>query len=165
MIQTAKKPSAELIKAAEVVFLAMTYATSIRPTIEALQKELVDFWKFEPSEKWNRAKFNDLPKIITDWKHIYLADSHDQEMIYAEMDEKIKQSGFNVPAGSCPLLRAENTVIEAEHLLITAAEPITGISLELATRNLKHYKKLVELTLSLCAPFIDSKKVMKELIN
>ncbi len=161
----ANKPSEGLIKAAGLVFLAMTYEETIRPQIEAIQQKLINFWKFEPAPMWKERTAEGQPTTITQWKHAYLIDDADAKILYDEYDIEIKKAGYTVKPRYCPLLIAEDNTRTAKKLLIEEAQYITGLTVEQATRSMKSYKQLVDITLKYCAPFVDSKKLLKEIVQ
>jgi hypothetical protein len=159
------KITPELIEVAKLTFKAMAYCETIRPAIETEQKELLDFWKFQIAPE--HIEKGREPEIVITWKNAYLLDDTDSRILFAEYDIKVKQLGFNVKPGYCPLLIAENDIHKAEGLLIDASEYMTGISNKTfwtkTSGKMEHYKEMVKLLLTLCAPFCKAESILKEL--
>ena len=160
------KPTPDMIQAASTVFLAIAYTETIRPTIEAIQSKLLKELSFKPSEKWVKMGINDLPERITENKNAYLLNDEDAKKYFSLLDEEVKKAGFNVKTGYCPLLIAEDMERKAKRLLIDTMEPITGFNTDkILCTGLDNYKKMVELTLALLAPYCKESKEIKEHIN
>jgi hypothetical protein len=157
------RPNAELIKAAETVFLAMTYTESIRPSVEKIQQDLVDFWKMEVSPKWRDSRGLPEGNIIDTPNHVYLASDEDARLYYLDLDDAYKKAGYkDLKAGYCPLLIAESLQREAERLLVESSKYIHKMDADdVICSGMKNYKQLIELTLKLCAPFVSVENVMQ----
>jgi len=154
------KPTYEMIQAANCVFMAMAYTETIRPAIEKIQNDLLAFWKFEPSKKWTDRGMSDLPKIITKWSQTYLLSDNDSRILFAECDEQVRKAGFKAKPECCPLLEAESVERIAKRLLIDVMQPIikmTADDLICSKNGLENYRKAIDLTLRLLAPYCDKK--------
>ena len=98
--------------------------------------------------------------IILDPERSYHLADEDFSIYLAECEaERIKNHLEIKKEGNCPLLEAENMERKAKNAFIEAFEPITGISVELATHNMVNYNKLVDLTLSLSLAYCREKNI------
>ena len=121
---------------ANAVLLAQTYAKQLRGDMDALDRRILA----------ERDYCNAEGERITDPAITYELANDDFARFMARRAELIEKLAYQVPGpGYCPALMAEERQREAERALIEAAEPWTGIDVEIATRNLEHYRRLVEL--------------------
>jgi hypothetical protein len=149
-----KHITADMVKAAETLFLAMAYTQTIRPIVEGYQKKIIAEIKPEVCDKF--SKFATI--TITEAKDTYLMNDNDFQVYLKRCAEEAHKAGFKIPNDDyCPLLIAESLERDAEHALIEAMLPITHISKDtvLCSRDgLENYKKLIGLSLRLLAPFV-----------
>jgi hypothetical protein len=144
----------DMIKAAETLFLAMAYTQTIRPIVEGYQKRIIAEIKPEVCEK-----FSEFATItITEAKDTYLMNDNDFQVYLKRCAEEAHKAGFKIPNDDyCPLLIAESLERDAEHALIKAMLPITHITKDMvlcSENGLANYKKLIDLSLQLLAPFV-----------
>jgi hypothetical protein len=144
----------DMITAAENLFLAMAYTQTIRPIVEGYQKRIIAEIKPEVCEK-----FSKLATItITEAKDTYLMNDNDFQVYLKRCAEEAHKAGFKIPNDDyCPLLIAESLERDAEHALIKAMLPITHITKDMvlySENGLENYKKLIDLSLRLLAPFV-----------
>ena len=76
-----------------------------------------------------------------------------------ETHKKALEAGFKIKKDYCPLLIAENLLIEAENNLIDTFEEITGIKRD-DILNLDLRKKYLDLTLSLMSQYVGSSEAL-----
>lgn len=149
------KPTHEMIQAGNAVFMSMAYTETLRPHFEKIQKELLQFWKPEIAPRW--IEKGRKPEIITNWERLYLASDSDTDIIYKEYEEMATKAGFKPSKpGNCALLEAESVERIAKRLLIDVMKPITGFDTDdvlCSANGLENYKKAVNLTLRLLAPY------------
>lgn len=154
------QPTAEMIKAAEDLFLAMTVEQSIRPIVEGYQRKVLveRTWKPAPGMEGGLQRRSDNPVAneITDIKDAWLM-ADDDFVLYRKRcnEERIAAKLHAETDGHCPLLVAENITRLAKHALCDAMAPITGIDgAKAVTLALADYDKLIDMTLRLLAPFV-----------
>lgn len=136
------KPSKEIIKAAETVFLAMAYTETLRPIVEGYQRRI----------------FEELGWHGYTQKNAYLVPDTVFEKWMARCNEERIKAHLDVDdPEKCPLLVAEHLQMQAERALIDLIEPITHINADDAIcSGLDNYKKLIDLTLRWLAPYTSS---------
>ena len=151
-----KHITADMVKAAETLFLAMAYTQTIRPIVEGYQKKVLAEIKPKVSKKF--LEMGTSQRVITEAKDTYLMNDNDFQVYLKRCAEEAHKAGFKIPNDDyCPLLIAESLERDAEHALIEAMLPITHISKDtvLCSRDgLENYKKLIDLSLRLLAPFV-----------
>lgn len=156
-------PTPEMIDAAKAVFLSMAYVETVREVIEPIQNRLLqenhykmDINRFTRSEG-DAEQFTALHGIYCrKWSELYLIFDEDMTDLMIKANYEYQKAGFKIELNYCPLLVAESTEREAKRLLIDIMQPVTGMTTDnvLCSKNgLENYKKLVELTLRLLAPF------------
>lgn len=138
------KITPEMKQAAKVCFIAMAYRETIRPTVEA----------------YHRRVLNELGYPNLTEKTSYLMPDTTAKIYFARLDEEKEKAGFHgLEPGYCPLLIAETMVRDAEHVLIAAMQPLTKIkdAHQLLCAGLDKYERYIDLTMRLLAPFVDTK--------
>ena len=149
------KPSDEMIKAAELVFLSMAEVETIKPIVKAYQKKILNKYQFKDDEG----------NIITEEGRSYLMGDADFKVYLDECNTKRLKVGLYVKNKEyCPLLVAESDLTDAERLLINSFKPITGLDCS-DIYLLEHRKKFLNLALGLMSNFIDSKQILKTIIK
>lgn len=158
-------PTPEMISAANAVFMAMAYTETVREVIEPVQKRLlqenhykIDFNRFARTERDYEHMKKEVGEYCRDWKYLYLIFDKDMtDLMNKAHYQYTRVLGFKVKdVGYCPLLCAESMEREAKRLLVDIMQPVTGLSADdvLCSKNgLDNYKKLIELTLKLLAPY------------
>lgn len=133
------------------VFEAMAFCETIRSIVEPKQQELIDFFKFKVRDEFKEHRDFE---IVTEYKHLYMADESDWKIFHAEMGLFYKEKGLKHKEGCCPLLEAEHLVREVKWHSIDILEPFTGVSWDDVSSSLKNYKMYMELLLTLFAPAV-----------
>lgn len=153
------KPTDEMVRAAEALFLAMAHVDYIKPIVNGYQQEILERGKwFIRPEYLERLE----QEIILDPKNSYLMGESD----FAEYDAQCKAArvAANLPVDNpdqCPLLVAEHQVLQAEHALIETLGH-TDVN-RLLCAGLDKYKEYVDLSLKLMAPFVrDASAILAE---
>ena len=160
MIQEAKnfKPSVEMIKTAQEVFLNMANIEVIKPEVEKIQNKVLNKYKF----KSKKRKGEKQTIVLTENKSYLLKDCDFKVYINECRKEEIKikliDKSFN--KDFCPLLVAEHNLNKAENKLINVVckelkNKLNGITAEQINRSLNHRKKFIELNLSYLSQFIN----------
>lgn len=143
----------KVIEAAENVFITKAYRQTVEAIVNPKKREVLQKYTNERGEKIINPEY--------DWT---LNDNDFQEY-QNEMHTFYLQQGLNVSFDYCPLLIAEDNETKAEHALIKALEPYTGIAkndIFTTPKALKIYYKYIDLNLKLLAPFINKEKLVKE---
>lgn len=157
--------TADMKKAAELVFVAMAWTETVRPIVEGYQRLILEDMQAPVAATWSERVRGD-QKIITNPEHTYLMEEGDFAIYLARTKEERDQAGLHVDNDVfCPLLVAEDMQRKAERVLVEAMQPLTGISFDrlICSRNgIENKKKYLDLTLRLLAPFVkDSGEMMK----
>ena len=133
------KPTKEMVKAAEVVFISYAFTKTIRPTVVAYHRKALDHFGFT-DVKLNETflmsdedfkKYHNLSKVY-----------RNKAKLHVENDD------------FCPLLVAEHLESDAETSLINTMEPITGLKAK-DVYIPKHRDKLIDLLLTLLSKFVE----------
>ena len=149
-------PTQEMINAASRVFFCMAHLKTIEPVIKALEKQLLDEMQVKDKDG----------ALITNADDIYLAHEDDQNKYFEQMNVLLASNGYEEFAknSTCPFLTARHEVILAENHLIEVMESISKISYDMLYDSndfLTDRKKLIDLNLSLLAPFVDAKAILE----
>jgi len=147
MIQEAKnfKPSVEMIKTAQEVFLNMANVEVIKPEVEKIQNKVLKENGFKCNIKHTYTLSDSQFKI-------YLKECRKEEIKIKLIDESFNKD-------FCPLLVAEDNLRKAENKLINVVckelkKELNGITAEQINRSLNHRKKFIELNLKYLSQFI-----------
>ncbi len=149
------EPSAAMVAAAEAVFMTMALVQNIRPVVMKYQSDILAAGQWHIREAFI-ARLAD--EVILDPAQAYLMSETD----FANYDRQCKvardKAGLVVEhPDQCPLLVAEELQRLAERVLIDVMIDVAKITHEqlLSSRDgLKSYRKYIDLTLGLLAPFI-----------
>lgn len=153
------RPSEEQRKAAELVFLQKAAVETIRPIVTRYQREILARNRFHIAKHW--VEMGDEDKIILDPKEDYMLEDSDFQVYLAECRVEQKKTGlFTESPDFCPLLVAENLLIQAEHVLIDSFEILTGVK-GADLWKLDHRKRYLDLLLSMMAQYMDKDKILK----
>jgi hypothetical protein len=147
-----KHITADMVKAAETLFLAMAYTQTIRPIVEGYQKRIIT--EIKPVVCQRFQSFGNT--AITEGKDTYLMNEYDFKLYLKRCAEEAHKAGFKIPNDDyCPLLIAKSLETDAEHALIKAMYPITHLEAnDVLCAGLDKYEKLIDLSLRLLAPFV-----------
>jgi hypothetical protein len=154
------QPTANMIQAAEQVFLAMAVEQSIRPIVEGYQRKVLAerTWKPAPALEDGPQRRRDEPiaNEITDIKDAWMMADGDFAIYRKRCNEERIAAKLHAETDDhCPLLVAENISRLAKHALCDAMAAITSIDgTKAATLARADYDSLVDLTLKLLAPYV-----------
>lgn len=156
-------PTKTMIRAAEMVFATMAIVGTIRPVVEKYQAEILARGQWRVSEKFDGTRMGD-DEVIVDPNLSYLMAEEDFALYHAQCKEARALANLKVEQeDQCPLLVAEDMQRKAEHALIEAMEPVTGLTVhKLLCAGMAKYKEYVELNLRLMAPFVEDGKQIAE---
>lgn len=157
-------PSEDMKSAARGCFLAMAYTGTVRPIVEGYQHDILSEYQFRTDVEQYDGKRVYPDKVVLNPDHTYMLTEDDFAFYLAECRTAQSAAGLKTESRDhCPLLVAESIQRDAEHLLIDAMEPLTGINFNtiLGSRNfIDHLKKYIDLSLKLLAPFVDAKEIL-----
>ncbi len=133
----------ELTGPVNTVLLAMTYARDLREKIDTMHVDVLDYLDVRDAEDHR----------ITNPKLSYqMAESY-QATFYPELDKRIREMGYTVPAGHCPALIAEELQRKAEMVLVQAAEKffpgMTWENILCAKNGLERLREYIDLSIKL----------------
>lgn len=164
-------PTNEMIRAAEVVFICMTNEKIIREIVDGYQRKILAFWQFDNNKEVELCKKVgrdiELRKILEP-KDSYLLDDQDFNIYLKECNEERIKAGLHVDnVEHCPLLVAEGLTRGAKRILVDSLQSFTGMDADtVISTSFTTYEKIVELSLTMLAPFVrSSKEIINEFIN
>ena len=144
------KKAPGLPAATNAVLLATALAKAERERIDKMQREVLNERPYAMNPEYLQEGQD---HRITDPKRSYLMCDNDFAIYHEECQRRIIAMGYKVPKDHCPALIAERLQMEAEHALIEAAGPLTGLDdpmLLLQQKDgLEKYKKYVDLILKM----------------
>src|SRR5262245_35201099 len=141
-IEQFKSWAKDCAPAARAVLMARVYAEMKRAEVDAYIRPIFDSYRFTVAKEWRHGPEKD--SIITDPKHLYLADDEPLVAAYFEdCDKAHREHGFKGPHGHCPALTAEHLVIVAERGLIDLAKPLFGIEDVYGDNRAKYLELLI----------------------
>ncbi len=148
----------DMINAAKTVFKTMAWTQTIRPIVEVYQRQILK--EMQPQVNERDSKNNRLGfKIITEPKHSYLMNNTDFKIYLKRCNEERIKAKLHVDNEEfCPLLVAEDLQCQAERAFIESMEPITHLTPDrVLNSGLDNYKKLLDISLRLLAPYVKNK--------
>lgn len=144
-------PSPTQINAALLVFMAMTHLSIVKPIVSTYKDAILAEGQWRIAS--HRERLGD--RVVTEHKDSYLLSDEDfatYDALCHRMREKAKLV-VEDPA-HCPLLVAEDVLVQAEQLLVSEMESVTGLTWDKLINGGLHIKReYIELTLKLLAPF------------
>jgi len=151
------KPSFEMIKTAQEVFLNMANIEVIKPEVEKIQNKILNKYKFKTKKRKGEKQ-----TIVLKENESYLLKDCDFKVYINECRKeeiKIKLIDKSFNKDFCPLLVAEHNLIKAEHKLIEIVckelkNKLNGITAEQINRSLDHRKKFIEVNLKYLSQFL-----------
>ena len=155
-------PPADIVAAAESVFMAMTHESFIRPIVEEYQKKILEYEKYPIAEKWQERRGATWEDYIKDPDKAYLMEDNDFKHFLKRCREEQAKAKLKTDSPDfCPLLVAEHLTLTAKQLLIGLLEPFTGCNVHnLLCAGLDKYERYIELNLQWLARFVDTQKTM-----
>jgi hypothetical protein len=150
------KPTAEMITAAETVFVAMAAVHVIEPIVTKYQTEILVAGQWKPDPKWTDRPRGLKSEVILDPNRAYLLAEPAFKEFLAKCKQGREAAGLHVDNDDfCPLLVAQHDVVKAKRALIESMQSVTGIGADVICRaHDQDYKKYVELSLKLMAPYV-----------
>jgi hypothetical protein len=142
----------DMKQAAKTVFIAMAFTETIRPIVEDYQQKILN--ELKPKDVYRN-------EVITNPKYSYQMNDSDFQVYLKRCNEERIKAKLHVESEEyCPLLVAEDLQRQAERSFIDIMEPITHLSADkvLCSKDgLDNYKKLIDLSLRLLAPYVNNK--------
>lgn len=132
------------------VLLAQVHYQVQKERMDALDAELLSVgdWPIDP--KWSeRCRSFSHQTHVRTGNDLHLLREDLWDPYYAERQRRVDAMGYTLPRGQCPACVAETLLSQAEHCLIEAFEPLTGIQCEHLLSRFEHYKPYVDLLLKL----------------
>jgi hypothetical protein len=157
-------PTPTMVSLAQSVMVAMAFADTIRPIVVGYETDILKNgqWRIRPefADRLNN-------EIIIDPKRAYLMSDEDALVFHAECKKARDTAGLKVENDEhCPLLVAENLVMQCERALIDEMATITGMSSNnLCCIGMDKRKQYIDLTLRLLAPFITRQQIQQNHLN
>jgi hypothetical protein len=147
----------EMKQAAKTLFKAMAFTQTIKPIVRGYQQKIIDEIKPQTNTKYAWTK----KYTITKPEDAYLMSDEDFQVYLKRCNEERIKAKLHVENEEfCPLLVAEDLQRQAERAFIETMEPITHLTPDrvLCSKNgLENYRKLIDLSLRLLAPYVDNK--------
>ena len=152
-------PTKEMKQAAKVVFMAIAWTETVRPKVKSIQKRVLEENKYPYSgelvDKLTRLRNKKFGEYVKNPDESYLMSKScflDYHKKCRELEDK---AGLKVDNPDyCPLLVAEDLERQAKREFLRIMQPITKINPD-DVWSLDHYKKLVDLSLTLMANFVN----------
>lgn len=157
-------PSQTLISAANAVFACKAAVETLRPQIEQIQRDLVDYLNITCDPKHIGTRREEEGPL--DPNHVYLATKEAQAEYFELLDKWYRKAGYTeIEKGQCPLLIAQSVLIQAERLFIESTLELTakvGFTPEMLetvasagmANGLAKRQKYIDLNLTMMAPFV-----------
>ncbi len=156
------KPSSEMVKSAELVFLNMANVETIKPVVQKIQKDVLKEFQFKSSPKQDR-EFKEEQITVLEEKHTYKLNDIDFKKYHSECNKREAKKGLDVSNPEyCPLLVAEHELIKAENNLIDVFGEVVDIKAS-DIYKLEHRKRFIDITLRFMAQHINTKSVLLNL--
>lgn len=148
------EPNPTQIAAAQLVFMSMALLQTVEPIVTAYKNAIL------AEGQWRIGRHQDRlgDGVVTDHKQSYLLSDEDFATYDALCKQARDQAGLVVEdTEQCPLLVAQDVLVQAQMLLVSEMEPIRGITWDmLLNRGLAVLHEYIELTLKLLAPYCKS---------
>lgn len=148
--------TAEMVAAAEAVFVAMAIERSIRPVVEGYQAKILKELGYSGYPLKDTGL---LPEEVFEHYDARCKEELDKAKLVVKRPE------------SCPLLEAKNNVMKAQHALIEVMEPVTGLTpghflCSPDGQGLEHLAEYIDINLRMLARFVrNADDLMKEVEN
>ena len=145
------KPSVEMIKTAQEVFLNMASIETIKPEVKKIQNRVLNKHQFKVFDKYDKKEI-----VILNDSNSYLLNDKDFKVYLKECraeEIKIKLIDENFNKEFCPLLVAEHNLIKAQNKLIDLMGKPFKIKAEDIYKT-EHRKKFIDLSLKYLVQFI-----------
>lgn len=156
MTQQNFRPSADMIRVAEALMVAMAHEQLVRPVVEAYENAILAKHQFPVSEQDSAAAEK---KTVLDRKDAFLLSDDDFLVYHAECLAARDAAKLKVSKPeNCPLLEAETMRIEAENALIKQLGNIQGMETfkeNNCVMTLELRASVIDIGLKLVAPFVD----------
>lgn len=150
-------PTAEMISAAETVFLAKAYVELVKPIVIGYRTKILAENDFFTDQRWVKGSRRLGPNgPIRDQKDAYLMSQSDFAIFDGMCHEARRKAKLYVSnEDHCPLCVAETDLMKAKKLFCDAIAPVTGMTYEvICVQKMEVFEQYFELGLKLFAPFV-----------
>lgn len=147
------KPSVEMIKTTQEVFLNMAMVETIKPIVKKIQKDILNKHKFKIAKKYQNQE-RDL--IVLSNERTYLLKDNEFKIYLKECrteEIKIKLINESFNKEFCPLLVVEDNLRKAQNKLINLMGKLIDITSEDIYKT-EHRKKFIDLNLRFLSQYI-----------
>lgn len=120
------KPSKALIAAVKAVIAKEEELANTKQIIDPIHQSIIDEVKPQVAPEW--LEEGEKPYTITSWNELHDATEEDCDIIFEMVDSRIKEAGFNVKPGYCPILMCENEIRDLERVVVDVALNETGFA-------------------------------------
>lgn len=150
-------PAPEMIQCAQEVFVRTAILQHIRPIVLTYETAILAELQFTVKPEYVDRGLK--AEVILDPAQSCLMKDEDFAVYNQLCKEAAQKAGLRVEnPDHCPLLHAEHELIRAEWALLEVMEPISKIPPDsVCCLGLDGRKKVLDLTLSLLAPYVDDK--------
>lgn len=160
------EPTFEQKKYCETSLVLEAYIETVKPKIEDIYNNVLDYWFPE-----NSLKDRYTGETITEYKNLHRYDGSlsDFDSYYKEVARVLKEKGFAPEKeGCCPLLEAEDRLRKTQVLFVKACcdalpENVDLSYKDLANASFKHWKEFIEINTKYVIQFIDIDKLKEKL--
>ncbi|BDT74114.1 hypothetical protein os4_36670 (plasmid) [Comamonadaceae bacterium OS-4] len=141
------KPSPTQINAALLVFLAMKHLEMVKPIVTSYRNAILA----EGQWRIDKEKGGQGDTLVTDHKDSFLMSDDDFATYDALCKQMRDKAGLPVEDPEhCPLLVAEDLLLQTKQLLVSEMEPVTHIGWEMLTQHkTQPMEEYIELTLNM----------------
>jgi hypothetical protein len=149
------QPTQAMIHSVQNVLAMQALVASIRPTVEAYEREILERHQFHIAQKWRDQGCEDI--LILDRNLTYLLDEENGATYERERVEACAKSGLKVESPEfCPLLVAGHLLVQAENHMfeVVAALPLFAFLAQPWLLTLEDRRKVIELLENIFAPFV-----------
>lgn len=156
-------PTPAQVRAAELLFTAKAHLALIEPIVLAYQRRIL------AENRWPRAAayhsiLGDSEPVLEP-KEAWTLNDHAHARYAALCADAARQANLACRPGCCPLLEAEETHRQAQHLLAKEMDGFAGLHLDsLVMLPLEKFNEVIDLFLKLLAPHVrDAHQVLDSL--
>lgn len=156
------QPTPAMVKAAETLFVAMAQVDFLEPIVNGYKKSILANHQWRISEQYARRRGTE---VILDPESAWLM-SDEEFAVYDKLCKEARDAAelYVESPDHCPLLVARHQVSLAQNALVEAMG-MTTVD-DLLCSGMERYKKYVDLSLRLLAPFVrPTSEIMADVIG
>lgn len=154
------QPTAEMIRAAQCVFVAMTHYEFVSEKVLGYQRAILTAGQWHIDPKWVELGQKDV--VILDPDHTFVLSENDFATYKTQCEAARIEAKLSIKReGNCPRIEARTLLHEARVLLLQTMEPITRIPCDrLLGSSTDAIEQAVDLALKLLAPHVDTEETI-----